>query len=130
MILKSVVKKSKLSLQLRCLKMTLFDLWSFLFQMVVMDEVQKQMGVIASKQKERIDEMGAEIRKLKAMIVKHESRIRTLETKNRDLESQVVSSGGGGGGGVNRCVTCPPHHSYHLSNISLEEQRASKINQV
>jgi len=66
--------------------------------MVVMDEVQKQMGEIASKQKERIDEMGAEIRKLKAMIVKHESRIRTLETKNRDLESQVVSSGGGGGG--------------------------------
>jgi len=63
-----------------------------------MDEVQKQMGEIASKQKERIDEMGAEIRKLKAMIVKHESRIRTLETKNRDLESQVVSSGGGGGG--------------------------------
>jgi len=66
--------------------------------MVVMDEVQKQMGELASKQKERIDEMGAEIRKLKAMIVKHESRIRTLETKNRDLESQVVSSGGGGGG--------------------------------
>ena len=107
--------------------MTLFDLLSFLFQMVVMDEVQKQMGEIASKQKERIDEMGAEIRKLKAMIVKHESRIRTLETKNRDLESQVVSSGGGGGG-VNRCVTWPPLHSYHPSNFLLEEQRVSKIN--
>ena len=63
------------------------------FQMVVMDEVHKQMGDIAAKQKERIDEMGAEIRKLKAMIVKHESRIRTLETKNRDLESQVQTSG-------------------------------------
>lgn len=61
--------------------------------MVVMDEVHKQMGDIAAKQKERIDEMGAEIRKLKAMIVKHESRIRTLETKNRDLESQVQTSG-------------------------------------
>merc|ERR1719242_649085 len=64
--------------------------------MVVMDEVHKQMGEIAAKQKERIDEMGAEIRKLKAMIVKHESRIRTLETKNRDLESQVTRGAGGG----------------------------------
>ena len=74
--------------------------FSFLFlQMVVMDEVHKQMGEIASKQKERIDEMGAEIRKLKAMIVKHESRIRTLETKNRDLES------GGGGGLTNQAAT-------------------------
>ena len=67
-----------------------------IFQMVVMDEVHKQMGEIAAKQKERIDEMGAEIRKLKAMIVKHESRIRTLETKNRDLESQVTRGAGGG----------------------------------
>ena len=66
------------------------------FQMVVMDEVHKQMGEISAKQKERIDEMGAEIRKLKAMIVKHESRIRTLETKNRDLESQVTRGAGGG----------------------------------
>ena len=63
--------------------------------MVVMDEVHKQMGEISAKQKERIDEMGAEIRKLKAMIVKHESRIRTLETKNRDLESQVTRGAGG-----------------------------------
>ena len=61
-----------------------------------MDEVHKQMGEIAGKQKERIDEMGAEIRKLKAMIVKHESRIRTLETKYRDLESQVTRGGAGG----------------------------------
>ena len=64
--------------------------------MVVMDEVHKQMGEISAKQKEKIDEMGAEIRKLKAMIVKHESRIRTLETKNRDLESQVTRGAGGG----------------------------------
>jgi uncharacterized coiled-coil DUF342 family protein len=54
--------------------------------MVVMDEVHKQMNDIASKQKEKIDELNAEIRKLKAMIVKHESRIRTLETKTRDNE--------------------------------------------
>merc|ERR1712141_162478 len=54
--------------------------------MVVMDEVHKQMNDIAAKQKEKIDELNAEIRKLKAMIVKHESRIRTLETKNRELE--------------------------------------------
>lgn len=66
--------------------------------MVVMDEVHKQMADIAAKHKERIDEMGAEIRKLKAMIVKHESRIRTLETKNRDLESQVQQSGGSSSG--------------------------------
>ena len=69
--------------------------------MVVMDEVHKQMSEIAAKQKERIDEMGAEIRKLKAMIVKHESRIRTLETKNRDLESQVSRGAGAGGGPYN-----------------------------
>ena len=35
------------------------------------------------------------------MIVKHESRIRSLESKNRDLEValQSGSDGGGGGGG-------------------------------
>lgn len=64
--------------------------------MVVMDEVHKQMNDIASKQKEKIDELNAEIRKLKAMIVKHESRIRTLETKNRELEqSQQFNNNGG-----------------------------------
>ena len=41
-----------------------------------------------------IHELNAEIRKLKAMIVKHESRIRTLETKNRELE-QSHNNGGG-----------------------------------
>jgi len=63
---------------------------------VVMDEVHKQMNEIAGKQKEKIDELNAEIRKLKAMIVKHESRIRTLETKNRELEQQSFSNNGSG----------------------------------
>ena len=62
--------------------------------MVVMEEVHKQMNDIAGKQKEKIDELNAEIRKLKAMIVKHESRIRTLETKNRELE-QSHNNGSG-----------------------------------
>lgn len=61
--------------------------------MAVMEEVHKQMGEIAAKQKDKIDELNAEIRKLKAMIVKHESRIRTLETKNRELESNRSLTG-------------------------------------
>ena len=43
---------------------------------------------------------------IQAMIVKHESRIRSLESKNRDLEVALAGSdiggvgvGGGGGGG-------------------------------
>jgi hypothetical protein len=44
--------------------------------MAVMDEVQKQMNEMSSKQKEKSEELNSEIRKLKAMIVKHESRIR------------------------------------------------------
>ena len=64
------------------------------WEMVVMEEVHKQMNDIAGKQKEKIDELNAEIRKLKAMIVKHESRIRTLETKNRELE-QSHNNGSG-----------------------------------
>ena len=67
-----------------------------IFQMVVMDEVHKQMNDIAAKQKEKIDELNAEIRKLKAMIVKHESRIRTLETKNRELEQTQQFNNNGG----------------------------------
>ena len=67
-----------------------------MFQMVVMDEVHKQMNDIAAKQKEKIDELNAEIRKLKAMIVKHESRIRTLETKNRELEQTQQFNNNGG----------------------------------
>lgn len=66
--------------------------------MVVMDEVHKQMNDIAAKQKEKIDELNAEIRKLKAMIVKHESRIRTLENKNRELEQSQQQFNNNGGG--------------------------------
>ena len=76
-------------------------MYSFLYlQMVVMDEVHKQMNDIAAKQKEKIDELNAEIRKLKAMIVKHESRIRTLETKNRESEQNNTHQGNNNGGGV------------------------------
>ncbi len=46
-----------------------------------MDEVQKQMNDLSSKQKEKIEELNAEIRKLKAMIVKHETRIRFGQLK-------------------------------------------------
>ena len=46
-----------------------------------MEEVHKQMGEIAGKQNDKISELNAEIRKLKAMIVKHESRIRYDDTK-------------------------------------------------
>lgn len=41
-----------------------------------MEEVQKQMNDLALKQKEKVEELNSEIRKLKAMIVKHETRIR------------------------------------------------------
>ncbi len=64
--------------------------------MAVMEEVHNQMTEIAAKQKDRIDELAAEIRKLKAMIVKHESRIRTLENKNRDLEAAAAAATLGG----------------------------------
>ncbi len=85
--------------------------------MAVMEEVHSQMMEITSKQKDKVDELSSEIRKLKAMIVKHESRIRALETKNRELEAAAVAAaaavsaasdapdgngnatGGGGGGG-------------------------------
>ncbi len=50
------------------------------------------MGEITGKQKEKVDELSSEIRKLKAMIVKHESRIRALETKNRELEAAAVAA--------------------------------------
>lgn len=59
----------------------------------VMEECSRLTLVETSKQKEKIDELNAEIRKLKAMIVKHETRIRTLETKTKDQEKQLVSQG-------------------------------------
>ena len=57
------------------------------------------MEEITSKQKEKIDELSAEIRKLKAMIVKHESRIRTLETKNQEYDSLLANNNGNNGQG-------------------------------
>jgi len=61
--------------------------------MTVMDECNRQIQEATGKQKEKIDELNAEIRKLKAMIVKHESRIRSLETKAKEQEKQLVSQG-------------------------------------
>lgn len=61
--------------------------------MAVMEEVHKQIGDITAKQKEKTDELAAEIRKLKAMIVKHESRLRTLESRNRELEELHNNNG-------------------------------------
>ncbi|QQP41935.1 Coronin [Caligus rogercresseyi] len=63
--------------------------------MAVMEEVNSQISSITSKQKEKIDEQVAEIRKLKAMIVKHDSRISTLETRCRELESAGLRSNNG-----------------------------------
>jgi len=59
-------------------------------QMAVMEEVHSQMAEISTKQKERVDDLSSEIRKLKAMIVKHESRIRALESRNRELEEAAA----------------------------------------
>jgi len=61
--------------------------------MVVMEECHKQIQEATGKQKEKVEELGAEIRKLKAMIVKHETRIRSLETKNKEQEKQLLSAG-------------------------------------
>ena len=41
-----------------------------------MEEVAKQLAEMSAKQKEKVEELNSEIRKLKAMIVKHETRIR------------------------------------------------------
>jgi hypothetical protein len=41
-----------------------------------MEEVTKQMTELSTAQKEKVEELNSEIRKLKAMIVKHETRIR------------------------------------------------------
>ena len=69
--------------------------------MAVMEEVHNQIGEITAKQKEKSDEQAAEIRKLKAMIVKHESRIRTLETKNREYEAALALATSIGNGNNN-----------------------------
>ncbi len=45
-------------------------------QSTVMEEVTKQMTELSTAQKDKVEELNSEIRKLKAMIVKHETRIR------------------------------------------------------
>merc|ERR1712025_597465 len=60
---------------------------------MVLDECKKQIDDATGKQQVKIDELNSEIRKLKAMIVKHETRIRTLETKNKEQEKQLLSQG-------------------------------------
>jgi len=60
---------------------------------MVLDECHRQIQEATGKQQGKIDELNAEIRKLKAMIVKHETRIRTLETKNKEQEKQLLSQG-------------------------------------
>jgi len=60
---------------------------------MVLDECNKQITDATGKQQGKIDELNSEIRKLKAMIVKHETRIRTLETKNKEQEKQLMSQG-------------------------------------
>jgi len=60
---------------------------------MVLDECSKQISDATGKQQGKIDELNSEIRKLKAMIVKHETRIRTLETKNKEQEKQLMSQG-------------------------------------
>lgn len=52
------------------------DLTLFVLQSAVMEEVNKQLSELSAKQKEKVEELNSEIRKLKAMIVKHETRIR------------------------------------------------------
>jgi hypothetical protein len=59
--------------------------------MAVMEEVHKQMGEIATKQNDKISELNAEIRKLKAMIVKHESRIRFVVILVPHLQNNLGS---------------------------------------
>jgi len=60
---------------------------------MVLDECSKQIQDATGKQQGKLDELNSEIRKLKAMIVKHETRIRTLETKNKEQEKQLISQG-------------------------------------
>lgn len=60
---------------------------------MVLDQCNKQINEATGKQQGKIDELNSEIRKLKAMIVKHETRIRTLETKNKEQEKQLISQG-------------------------------------
>jgi len=53
---------------------------------MVLEECHRQVQEVTGKQQAKIDESSAEIRKLKSIIVKHETRIRTLESRNMDQE--------------------------------------------
>ena len=80
---------------------------------MVLDECSRLVAESSDKSQNKIEELNSEIRKLKAMIgklcwtswcvllrltyvfisVKHETRIRTLETKNKEQEKMLISNG-------------------------------------
>ena len=77
---------------------------------MVLDECKRLVEDSSDKSQTKIEELNSEIRKLKAMIgifhigywyktiiidisVKHETRIRTLETKNKEQEKALNSRG-------------------------------------
>merc|ERR1719228_2853885 len=57
---------------------------------MVLEECHRQVQEVTGKQQAKIDESSAEIRKLKSIIVKHETRIRTLESRNMDQELSLA----------------------------------------
>jgi len=63
------------------------------FKSMVLDECSRLVADSSEKSTAKIEELNSEIRKLKAMIVKHETRIRTLETKNKEQEKMLISNG-------------------------------------
>merc|ERR1719195_1364270 len=63
------------------------------FKSMVLDECNRLVGESTEKLQSKVEEQNSEIRKLKAMIVKHETRIRTLETKNKEQEKMLISNG-------------------------------------
>jgi len=60
---------------------------------LVSSECSRLVEAATEKLSVKVEEQNSEIRKLKAMIVKHETRIRTLETKNKEQEKMLVSKG-------------------------------------
>jgi len=63
------------------------------FKTMVLEECRSMVSDSSEKSQAKIEELNSEIRKLKAMIVKHETRIRTLETKNKEQEKMLISNG-------------------------------------
>merc|ERR1712098_269399 len=63
------------------------------FKSMVLDECSRLVADSQEKSNTKVEELNSEIRKLKAMIVKHETRIRTLETKNKEQEKMLISNG-------------------------------------